>query len=366
MTRRRTPSSSPPRRRRRPSDSASSASSRSWSSGTTRPTRRVLDAARAEIMRSTMAIRRRFSTPSAAAARFRLKAQRLGLEAHASDLNPVAVLITKALIEIPPKFAGLPPVNPESAGQARQHGLARRSGPRRGCAPLRTLDARGGRAAHRPPLSEGEAARRARRRRGDRHRLAMGAHGECPNPACGAEMPLVRSFALSTKKGRQAWVEPIVDALPRRCLRGRTGMGVPPEGRSSGRARRCLVCGRQRCRLTAHVRKAVADGMGAQLMAVVAEGRGARIYVPTHGPRARGNRESAQARLRTARHGPAGDGFELPRAALRHDGRHSRPLHHRQLVALTTSVISSPRRASACGKMPNAALRSEDRPPLHY
>src|SRR6266699_2819357 len=43
-----------------------------------------------------------------------LEAQRLGLEAHASDLNPVAVLINKALIEIPPKFAGCPPVNPES------------------------------------------------------------------------------------------------------------------------------------------------------------------------------------------------------------------------------------------------------------
>ena len=43
-----------------------------------------------------------------------LEAQRLGLEAHASDLNPVAVLINKAMIEIPPKFAGRPPVNPES------------------------------------------------------------------------------------------------------------------------------------------------------------------------------------------------------------------------------------------------------------
>ena len=49
-----------------------------------------------------------------AAARIPLEAQRLGLEAYASDLNPVAVLINKAMIEIPPKFAGRPPVNPES------------------------------------------------------------------------------------------------------------------------------------------------------------------------------------------------------------------------------------------------------------
>src|SRR5664279_3259247 len=40
-----------------------------------------------------------------------LEAQRLGLEAYASDLNPVAVLINKAMIEIPPKFAGRPPVS---------------------------------------------------------------------------------------------------------------------------------------------------------------------------------------------------------------------------------------------------------------
>src|SRR5207244_7980845 len=47
-----------------------------------------------------------------------LEAQRLGLRAYASDLNPVPVLITKALIEIPPKFAGRPPVNPQSRGEA--------------------------------------------------------------------------------------------------------------------------------------------------------------------------------------------------------------------------------------------------------
>src|SRR6478735_8865728 len=43
--------------------------------------------------------------------------KRLGLEAHASDLNPVAVLITKAMIEIPPKFAGRAPVNPADAAK---------------------------------------------------------------------------------------------------------------------------------------------------------------------------------------------------------------------------------------------------------
>jgi putative DNA methylase len=49
-----------------------------------------------------------------------LEAQRLGLESYASDLNPVAVLINKAMIEIPPKFVGRPPVNPDSQRQRAQ------------------------------------------------------------------------------------------------------------------------------------------------------------------------------------------------------------------------------------------------------
>src|SRR2546423_10700841 len=58
-----------------------------------------------------------FHDPFAGGGTLPLEAQRLGLEAYASDLNPVAVLINKAMIEIPPKFAGRPPVNPESRGE---------------------------------------------------------------------------------------------------------------------------------------------------------------------------------------------------------------------------------------------------------
>src|SRR5207253_9462579 len=55
-----------------------------------------------------------FHDPFAGGGSLPLEAQRLGLESYASDLNPVAVLICKAMIEIPPKFAGKPPVNPEA------------------------------------------------------------------------------------------------------------------------------------------------------------------------------------------------------------------------------------------------------------
>ena len=73
---------------------------------------RVLGEARAAIMDSTDGHPPPVLDPFAGGGSIPLEAQRLGLEAHASDLNPVAVLINKALIEIPPRFAGQPPVNP--------------------------------------------------------------------------------------------------------------------------------------------------------------------------------------------------------------------------------------------------------------
>ena len=133
---------------------------------------------------------RRFSIHFAAAARSRLEAQRLGLRAYASDLNPVPVLITKALIEIPPKFAGLPPVNPEWQKKSKEQKAAtvwqgaQRLGRRRSL--LWQVDARRGGKANWPPLSEGQnhqgngqgtaGLERLRRPGADRHRMAMGTH----------------------------------------------------------------------------------------------------------------------------------------------------------------------------------------------
>ncbi len=75
-----------------------------------------------------------FHDPFAGGGALPLEAQRLGLESYASDLNPVAVLINKAMIEIPPKFAGRPPVNPEARKKKRPRshasGRARRDWPR--------------------------------------------------------------------------------------------------------------------------------------------------------------------------------------------------------------------------------------------
>ena len=159
----------------------------------------LLAEAHAEILESTGGNPPPILDPFAGGGTIPLEAQRLGLEAHASDLNPVAVLINKALIEIPPKFAGRPPVFPgladsrrSAAGRARR---ARRRRPR-----LRRVDARRGREAHRPPLPEGDAPRR------DRSAPVIAwiwaRTVTCPNPACGIEMPLVRSWWLGQEEGQ--------------------------------------------------------------------------------------------------------------------------------------------------------------------
>lgn len=237
-----------------------------------------------------------------------LEAQRLGLEAHASDLNPVAVLITKALIEIPPRFRNQPPVHP-APNQAEL--LAR---PWRGAQGL-AEDVR-----YYGQWMRAEAEQRI----GHLYPKVKlpPEHGgseatviawlwartvRCPNPACGAQMPLVRSFALSTKKGKEAWVEPIVERLPASATqrgdaiptppspRGRgdggevppaptihfavrTGPGAPP-GTVNRRGATCIACGTPVP--FDHVRaEGRAGRMGAQLMAIVAEGPSGRMYLP--------------------------------------------------------------------------------------
>ena len=102
-----------------------------------------------------------FHDPFAGGGALPLEAQRLGLEAHASDLNPVAVLINKAMIELPPKFAGRPPVHPSSTvgrGTARRE-VDRRARLGGGRALLRALDAGGSGAAHRPSVPQGRRNR---------------------------------------------------------------------------------------------------------------------------------------------------------------------------------------------------------------
>ncbi len=240
----------------------------------------VLAEAHAEIMRSTDGHPPAIYDPFCGGGSIPLEAQRLGLEAHGSDLNPVAVLITKALIEIPPKFANRAPINPE----------ARRRG---------TLND----AAYPGALGLAEDVRyygawmraKAQERIGHLYppvRLPDGKDAtviawlwartvQCPNPACGAEMPLVRSFALSTKKGKEAWVEPVVDQAARTVrFTVKTGAGTVPPATKTGRGAkfRCIVC--NQTALDTHIKsEAMAGRIGARLLAIVAEGERGRVYI---------------------------------------------------------------------------------------
>ena len=141
-----------------------------------------------------------------------MEAQRLGLEAHAHDLNPVAVMINKAMIEIPPKFAGQAPVNPDARarldaadGWTGAKGLAedvRYYGEWMKQQAFKKI-------GHLYPKVKVPAAQGG----GEATVIAWiwARTVKCPNPACGCEMPLVRSFVLSKKKGKEAWIEPIFE-----------------------------------------------------------------------------------------------------------------------------------------------------------
>jgi len=235
----------------------------------------VLAEARAEIRRSLGDELPAVLDPFAGGGSIPLEAQRLGLEAHASDLNPVAVLINKALIELPARFADRPPIHP-GLGAAM---LYEQQWPNaRGLAE----DVR-----HYGTWMREEASRRI----GHLYPPATLPSGVtasviawlwartviCPNPACGAAMPLVRSFWLAKKKGKEAWARPVVEGKGVRFEISHEPAG-PPEGTVSRTGATCLVC-RSPVPL-AHIRaEGKAGRMGAQLMAVVAEGQRTRVYL---------------------------------------------------------------------------------------
>ena len=234
---------------------------------------KVLETARELILLSTDGDPPPLLDPFAGGGSIPLEAQRLGLEAHAGDLNPVAVMINKALIEIPPKFANMPPVNPrDRAGTAA-------GGSWKGAAGL-AADVRyygewmrekaWERIGHLYPKCNGETV----------IAWLWARTVKCPNPACGAQMPLISSFELSRKKGRKAWVEPVIDRQVKTVrFTVKTGNGKPPDPPkvSRGANFRCLVCGE--IAPNQHLKDEGMDGgMSVQLMAIVTEGQNGRKY----------------------------------------------------------------------------------------
>ena len=156
-----------------------------------------------------------FHDPFAGGGAIPLEAQRLGLEAHASDLNPVAVLINKAMIEIPPKFARKPPVNPES-GKARArptpYGRARPAWPKTCATTAKWMrDEAEKRIGHLYPKIEVTAEMVQERpdlkpyvgRKLTVIAWLWARTVKSPNPAfANVDVPLASTFVLSTKKGQ--------------------------------------------------------------------------------------------------------------------------------------------------------------------
>jgi putative DNA methylase len=236
-----------------------------------------------------------FHDPFAGGGALPLEAQRLGLESYASDLNPVAVLINKAMIEIPPKFAGKPPVNPEAQRQKVQMGKSWRGA--QGLAEdVRYYgqwmrDEAEKRIGHLYPKIEVTAAMVQERpdlkpyagRKLTVIAWLWARTVKSPNPAfANVDVPLASTFMLSTKVGKEAYVEPVIEGGGYRFS---VKVGKP---RDAGRVRRrhqartgefqCLMSGAPISGDYIKV-EGKAGRMGAKLMAIVAEGDRGRVYL---------------------------------------------------------------------------------------
>ena len=236
----------------------------------------VLAEARAEIDRCFPEGPPPILDPFAGGGAIPLEAQRLGLTVLAGDLNPVAVLINKAMIEIPPRFAGTPPVHPDIDQDLttweRVQGL----------------------------VADVEAYGRwmrdeAQKRIGNLYPNATGPNGEkltpiawiwartvkSPDPSWSGHVPLVASWTLSKRRGKpKVWIEPIINRQTQTISYEIREGGEPSYGRTvtDGDAR-CIATG---AAISGNYIKSEsrAGRMGQQLMAVVAEGNRGRAYVP--------------------------------------------------------------------------------------
>jgi putative DNA methylase len=238
-----------------------------------------------------------FHDPFAGGGALPLEAQRLGLESYASELNPVAVLINKAMIEIPPKFAGKPPVNPESrseksldprqwrgaqglAEDVRYYGQWMREEAEK-------------RIGHLYPQIE-ITAEMAKQRTDLKplvgQKLTVIAWlwartVKSPNPAfADVAVPLASSFLLSPMLGKEAYVEPVIENGGYRFT---VKIGKPKDTEAAKNGTKLSRGANFRCLMSDapisgdYVKaEGKAARIGTRLMAIVAEGERSRIYLP--------------------------------------------------------------------------------------
>ena len=237
-----------------------------------------------------------FHDPFAGGGALPLEAQRLGLESYASDLNPVAVLINKAMIEIPPKFDGRAPINPEArkekaliaktwrgarglAEDVRYYGKWMRG----------EAEKRIGHLYPKIEISADMAKERLDLKSLVGQKLTVIAWlwartVKSPNPAFArVDTPLASTFMLSTKAGKEAYVEPVIEGGGYRFT---VKLGKPKDAEAAKNGTKLSRGANFRCLMSGTpippdyiYSEANARGMGARLMAVVAEGNRGRVYL---------------------------------------------------------------------------------------
>jgi putative DNA methylase len=238
-----------------------------------------------------------FHDPFAGGGSLPLEAQRLGLESYASDLNPVAVLINKSMIEIPPRFTGRPPVNPEARSKrdlvAREwrgaYGLAE-DVRHYGKWMRNAAEGRIGELYPEIEITMKMAEERTDLKGYAGRRLTAIAYVwtrtvKSPDPAFAqVDVPLASTFMLSNKPGREAYVEPVVEGDQYRFV---VKMGKPDKTSTAadgtklagrGSNFRCLM---SKSPITGNYIKAEsrAGRMGLRLLAVIVEGNRGRVYL---------------------------------------------------------------------------------------
>jgi putative DNA methylase len=239
-----------------------------------------------------------FHDPFAGGGALPLEAQRLGLESYASDLNPVAVLINKAMIEIPPRFAGKQPVNPAwqkkrddekamtiwkgaqgLAEDVRYYGQWMRD----------QAEKRVGHLYPKLEVTAEMAKERADLKKYVGQKLTVIAWlwartVKSPNPAfANVAVPLASTFMLSTKAGKEAYVEPVIDGGSYRFT---VKVGKPKDAEGAKNGTKLARGANFKCLMSdtpiasTHIYdEANAGRMGARLMAIVAEGDRGRVYL---------------------------------------------------------------------------------------
>jgi putative DNA methylase len=237
-----------------------------------------------------------FHDPFAGGGSLPLEAQRLGLESYASDLNPVAVLINKAMIEIPPKFAGKPPVNPKT--RANKDLFARQWKGAQGLAEdvryygewmRNEAEKRIGHLYPKVEITEEMAKERPDLKPLVGQKLTVIAWlwartVKSPNPAFATiDVPLISTFMLSTKEDKEAYIEPVVEKESYRFL---VRMGKPKNEEDAKNGTKLARGANFRCIMSKdpiageHIKaEGKAGRMGARLMAIAAEGERSRIYL---------------------------------------------------------------------------------------